>query len=137
MSYSKDDREAPAESQRNTQYSQFQIKAVKKETQVDLVLAFIINLYTQQSKSYFSGYQKYQIMKERQSIRGSQNSFGHKNWKGGKRSEGRQRTGNIHETTIFCFTTWACNDTQEMRIPVGAADGPGRLRENKNLRHLD
>lgn len=92
MSYSKD-REAPAESkQRNTQYSQFQIKAVKKETQVDLVLAFIINLYTQQSKSYFSGYQKYQIMKERQSIRGSQSSFGHKNWKGGNEVKaGRER----------------------------------------------
>lgn len=30
----------------------------KQYTQVDLVLAFI-NLYTQQSKSYFAGYQKY------------------------------------------------------------------------------
>lgn len=65
--------------QHNAQYSPLQSKVVKKETQVDLVLAFIINLYTQQSKSYFSGYQKYQIIKERQSIRVSQNSFGHKN----------------------------------------------------------
>lgn len=82
---------------------QFRSQAVKKDTWVDLVLAFIINLYTQQSKSYFSGYQKYQIMKERQSIRGLQNSFGHKNLMGwGKRRKGRHRRGNIHETTI-CF----------------------------------
>lgn len=39
----------------------------KQYTQVDLVLAFI-NLYTQQSKSYFAGYQKYWIMRERQSM---------------------------------------------------------------------
>lgn len=45
----------------------FKARLLKQYTQIDLVLAFI-NLYTQQSKSYFAGYQKYWIIRERQSI---------------------------------------------------------------------
>lgn len=107
----------------------------KQYTQVDLVLAFI-NLYTQQSKSYFAGYQKYWIMRERQSICCCKtHNLGHKTGVEKKIKAKEAREGVevcTRDTSLPWHGHWKMTRKKRQNIiPVTAGDGPGRFREKK------